>query len=596
MSSGAADDVIALCATGSDVAAFAGGGATIFAVTAAAAAEADRRSLRYRELPYGTADEVAQTRRCVAAPIRSWINAADALVHEQWPGAGPHFRPAAGSHLVLWSLIGEVHVAMRALRRLIEAERPRVLALRKPHGEVIPLDLAVRPPALLFIAEDIARRTGVAVDVADGEHIPPREGLGTHSTLGISARRFLSLAKQWTMRPRHAATLVVGGGYDLAPLVDELRKRRAPVAFFRSHLRLGVDHEETARLVELARSDYRLLGCLQELEIADIQFIQRLLDTWWTSYVPALWDAFVDARAVLRRRRHDAVVAAEAGGGSAASAALQAAAEVGVRRFVYQHGSTFVLDATLWEGWLDNADELLVYGEGTVARIHETVRADFRPSTAITPVGSARLDRRPDETPKRGSPRRILYVPTLFGTYGRMLGDLADYPDAPYYRLQKEVLRLFVGRDDVQLIYKVGSATNAHENPIPALLREHVPTAHVIDAPSPAKLAREVDAIIVDHPVTALAEALVTSAPTVVFAPAGVQASTETDMALRLLRRRALVATDGEAFVLAVRELLDGTIDADSFDRSFVRRYVTHCDDGAAAARAVDAITSRATE
>jgi len=101
-----------------------------------------------------------------------------------------------------------------------------------------------------------------------------------------------------------------------------------------------------------------------------------------------------------------------------------------------------------------------------------------------------------------------------------------------------------------------------------------------------------VDAIIVDHVVTAIGEVLLTPKPLLVYMPHPHLSSPQAKM---MLEKRATVAETPAEFVAQVRAFLQAGkyLELENPDTEFLRTYCTHLDDGLSAQRAADVILQR---
>jgi len=182
----------------------------------------------------------------------------------------------------------------------------------------------------------------------------------------------------------------------------------------------------------------------------------------------------------------------------------------------------------------------------------------------------------------------ILYVPTVFGTYGRAVGDLAAYPEVSYLEIQQCILRIFTEFPDLRLIYKDLIVANDPNRVMPEFIRRHVPNASV-SYQRLTDLMWSVDAIILDHALTALSEVVLTRKPLIVYLP---QPNSSSREARAALRKRATVAETPGDFAQAVRAFLTSRDFSELVepDQDFLRLYCTHKDDGRSAERAAEVV------
>jgi hypothetical protein len=177
------------------------------------------------------------------------------------------------------------------------------------------------------------------------------------------------------------------------------------------------------------------------------------------------------------------------------------------------------------------------------------------------------------------------------GVWGKSLSDETGYADVAYFELQERIIRLFAGFPHVRLLYKDVPSPTVW-NPIPDLIRREIPNGRAVFAPRLAELVWAVDAIILDHVITALGEALLTRKQMVVYDPYLPGNTLEPPEAKTLLRKRAVVAETPDEFVEAVRSFLiaNDFSEINMPNDEFLRAYSTHLNDSRSAQRAVDEI------
>jgi hypothetical protein len=278
---------------------------------------------------------------------------------------------------------------------------------------------------------------------------------------------------------------------------------------------------------------------------------------------------------------------------------LQAARAHHIPTAIYQHGSTARLDAIMWWAFLANADKLIVYGEGTAKTLRTNlVDTGFQPS-AIIVAGSSRLDHLQKnahstaiKNPRSDRNLRVLYVSTFLEGYGYLFPSLAGYEAVEYFELQQRIMKIFSGFPKIELWYKDISAINSLPNPLPDFIQRNVPNAHVIRNRPLIDFLRQADLVIVDQIGTALGEALLTSAPLIVYAPGKDHEVPGLPQDRLLLARRATVCETAPMFEQKIREFLtqgDFTPISNP-DSEFLKAYGTHLNDGYSARRAAAAL------
>ncbi len=318
--------------------------------------------------------------------------------------------------------------------------------------------------------------------------------------------------------------------------------------------------------------------------------------------MPRLWASYLAAERRMRKRPFDAVVLSDLGSGDFGSMVRQVAAGAGVPTYLYQHGGSADLDAPSLLPWVRGPDGLLLYGTGTEADLAATVPPSIGRTAAFHAVGSATLDEldAKGRTPHHRRLRRtlqakdsrplVLYAPTHFATYFRAVGQLADHPVVPYFELLQRVLSLFAEADGVRLVFKDFSVANDETRVISDFIRSTVPDA-IITTVSLRDVMWAVDAIVVDHVITAASEVLLTDVPCTFYMPSTTPQATK---ARCLLRAASTVEETEQGFVDAVRRLISTTEFPPVLnrDRSFLSAYGTGRDDKLSARRAADVIIS----
>jgi len=411
-----------------------------------------------------------------------------------------------------------------------------------------------------------------------------------------------------TGRPRVLAT---GVGYDLEPLILELRRRgvavmrlkdNTPVAFANGN-RDSVGADMRQRLNDAGDrllTESALWDPLKRWGVGRTPLLSRPLKYWWDNLVPVLWSRYQQTTHLLKRKKHDALITTDCGATTWGGPDCEAAFTSGVPRWCLQHGGSTGADSKIWQMYLRASETFLVAGDGTVQELEQNRPSFLRGCGSFTPVGSSRLDqlRRQSSSQENlelrralhlGDPRPIvLYVPNSFGTYGRAISDLAAFPEVSYMELQQDVLRLWNDFTQVRLLYKELIVANDPNRVMSSFVREHIPNGTVTNQRL-TDLMWAVDAIIVDHPITALGEVLLTKKRVVAYMPKPNASHPEAKL---LLEKRAIVAETPAGFIDAVSSFLAAGefSELTESDDQFLRWYCTHGDDGRSAERAANAI------
>jgi hypothetical protein len=622
-------DALAFCENVGHIdAARATGKAEILALTPAAAWACQQRGLCYYKLEdfYSPTELVAQYSSIFGIELQ-WLNWLDGRLQEVIPHfAVAGFRAASAYQGLLMTLLDEFYVGQFILRR--------VLAHTKPSEILYCSDVPMMPPAHLqhlrsvipALLPQLSAEAGSSLrELAEPDLPNPIGGIPRRlpGVIGPAIKNELRLLRYAGLRaylrscmiaPSSAApVLFVGHGYDLDPLALALRRKRCRVEWLDNDLPSCVCAdaplvaELTARWPE-ACAMHGLWAPFAEWGLKPPGRAQSALQHWWQHVVPHLWAGYQRATARLRRKRYVAVVSWEAGTGTLSAPMLQAAQARQVPRIIYQHGSTGRLRICdpLWHSWLSNSDIFLCYGSATQAHIDQARSINHmlaRPHA----VGSARLEsvlqrlkmeriRATRAKLMNKDPRPIvLYVPIIFGGYGRdVSGELSGYPNVSYLELQQRVLRQFAEFPGVHLVYKDLVAAAGWHNPIPDFIRQQIPNGTTILNPRLTDLVWAVDAIIVDHIITALGEAALTRKRLIVYDGGSPSSDREPPTARAALERRARVASTPEEFVAFTRAFLEANdfSELPEPDDTFLRACVTHQNDGGAVERAADLILS----
>jgi hypothetical protein len=573
----------------------------------------------------------------VFAEEMEWVDWVDMFLQRTIPVFGQaRFRPAMCIVFLLQNLFDEFYAASYILNRLLQQTRPGQIWYWRNPSPRIPHFLHPQDSVYPAILPNVAERHGVYLNVIS-DIVSPRSQPTLGNKAGVNDRisflrpflgdRTLGEARQL----RHAglsryvrsrlksvardrgSVLVLGGSYDLEPLVLRLRECGLRIEWL---TKLSPEDADSA-LGEAIRSELsKQWQFIVEREefwapfanwgIGRNHLAESILSFWWHRMIPKYWEGYQRAYKVLAERSPTAVVTWEAGGGTLIGAMLQAAETLGVSSLIYQHGSTARLSGYWWYGWLAHAGRLLVYGDGTATQLQRTWPHIGHARAKIVPVGSARLDAiRASMTPRRirtirrrlvGNDTRpiLLYAPAYFGGYGRAFSDAACYPDVSYFELQQRVVRLFAEFPNVLLLYKdFRIAMSGMWNPIPDFIAKHVPNGRVINAPPPlAEVFWAVDGIIIDHVITALGEALLTRKRIIVYDGGGLDSIPEPPEARILLRKLAVVAEAVDEFVQQVRAFLEAGdfSEIENPNDDFLRAYSTHLNDGNSVDRAASEV------
>jgi hypothetical protein len=542
------------------------------------------------------------------------------------------FKPASAVTFLLQLLFAEIWATATSLREFLEALRPNRVALWPPVITHIPWYLQPSVSPLSAILPRVASASGIEVITLSAQ--TPELTPVTRAEVSSYFKRLLKWSKrqlrqswafsEWAaLRASGLAAylkqfdsdapriLISGFGYDLTPLAGELRQRSARVVQL-------LDELPPARLLTqspplpaplrrvLAAAGSRLLEepnlwkPLEQWGLGRTPLWAMPLHFWWYRIVPELWINFQRVRRLLQSTRPAALITWDAGANTLSGAAVNAATAVRVVCCVYQHGGSSGSDAKIWQMYLRHTDSFLVYGQQTLIELQQSCPPSLNCVAELIPVGSARLDLiRQQHLPEKSRQLRarlragdsrpiILYVPTVFATYGRAIGDLAAYPDVSYFELQQIILKLWLEAPEIRLLYKELIVANDPNRVMPEFIRKYIPNG-TVTRQRLTDLMWAVDAIVVDHAITALSEVLLTNKPLIVYMPKPNAAGPQAKI---LLQKRAAVAETPDEFAAHVRALLHAGRypELENPNDEFLQAYCTHLNDGRSAERAAEVI------
>lgn len=411
----------------------------------------------------------------------------------------------------------------------------------------------------------------------------------------------------WAERSGRPHVLALYDRYDVAALLAELRQDGIGATL----ARYTIDPEGDAETRWPADIDWAAMwtrvrgeaSLWRQVDDLGLQAVRSALETrlgaWWRATMPRAWRQYGRARRWLEKRRPLAVISPVIWG-HRDSAILAAAKRLGIPRIMYQHGG-FVGTCEYWGGWehIDflNADLYLMYGDGVRDYFRERSERHALPSTRVEVVGSARLDH---VLARRGASdvdvlrdryrvsgrRLILYITDMIMGYQRGLR-AATYPAVRYFELLQRVVGVFADAPGTRLLFKGIPGTDKFLNPMPEVLARDLPDAVVVSHVPLTDLMWCADAIVVDHPSTALLEVLQTPEPILVYCD-GRSLQLRPEARALLLERVELVEDEAE-FVERLRAFLDRATEPPSNDE-FLRSHGTHLGDGRSAERAAEAV------
>jgi hypothetical protein len=559
----------------------------------------------------------------------TWLDDWAQLTIREFHGTG--FRPANAVSFLLQFLLAEIWATTTNLREFLNSTKPVRVAYWSPqtiqvpwwlHPDVHPatvlIQTAVEPDVeLLNLSNEfpeLSPQPPVKSDVPLRARLPGwLKGYLRESNLfsKLETTQKFGLKPFLALRRNGARILVSGSGYDLEPAILHLYGSGTRVSRLRDNRPL-IESGQAARSVpqslrkQLEDSWSKLSGQdelwrpLNKWKIGKSELFSRAMHFWWHNVVPGLWLRYEQVTRAIKEKKITGLITVDAGATTWGGPSCQAAFASGVPRFIFQHGGTFGGDACIWQTFLRAGDAFLAWGDGVGKDLERTHPSSFTDSARVVSVGAGRLDKlRKNNSPQKikklreliqnGDPRPIImYVPTIFGTYGRAISDIAGLPDVSYLELLQSVLGLWKETPEVRLLYKDFAVANDWTRVVPDFINAQIPNG-TVTRHRLSDLVCAVDAIVLDHPLTALTEALLTSKPMVVYVPKPHKSSPE---AIALLRKRAKVAETPDEFVDAVRRLLRlrNFSDLSAPSDEALRRYGTFLNDGRSAARAAKVI------
>ncbi|MFN8455087.1 MAG: hypothetical protein U0401_10555 [Anaerolineae bacterium] len=545
------------------------------------------------------------------------------------------FRAASAATYLLQFFFAEIWATSVNIRELLEAINPTQVALWPPHITSVPSNLQPRVSPLAILAPPIVRQYGI--DFVDlSEQAPGLRPITPTVELPLDRKSFISGIKAW-LRQKPLITDIVQTGldglwpylkplrsgaprilfsgytYDLSSLARALRKQGAHITCLSDKLSgqapglssLAYNILDDTVLTEAGGrllQTSELWKPLEQWGVERTPLWDKPLHFWWHQLVPQFWSHYQQVRQLLSQHKFTALVTWDSGGDTLSGGATNAAERAGVPRYIYQHGGSSGLDAKRLQMYLRFSDTFLVHGQQTVDELRQSCPPFLQPCAQVISVGSGQLDllrqqnkpeniRRLRAHLQAGDNRPlIMYIPTCFGTYGRAISDLAAHPDVSYFELQQTVLKLWQEMPEVRLLYK--EFIIVPNDPNNTVMRDFVQTqipGAIVTNQRLTDLMWAVDAIVVDHVITAISEILLTKKPVVVYMP---QPNTSSPQAKSLLQKRATVTETPLDFIAEVRNLLQKRQypELENPNTEFSQAYSTHSNDGCSAERAASFI------
>jgi hypothetical protein len=411
----------------------------------------------------------------------------------------------------------------------------------------------------------------------------------------------------WAMRRARARVACVGSLAEHPAITRALRRYRLrvdPTPELAGRLEVhDTSEQRVAKTLAAVWSDIaasKELWSLTDLIANELRgVLDSLLREVVTGEVPRLWAKFLAARRWLEAGSYPAIFGTEPQTTDAGSYLL-AAESLGIPRLCMSHNPpNSVADFQIADivGPIQ-CDEFLVPGPADVPYFTSfDHRLGVFPRARIVPVGAPRFDTMRRRTARVEGPAddgvfTVLYVPTSFTGYVRFFSE-GSSSDVEYFELQQRIFRSLSRQSHVRVLYKP-FPSNWVVDPVPDFLAREVPNAEVVKG-SVIEMIHVVDAVIIDFPSTALAEAAMTDRPLAVHA--GEQWCPLFPRAKALLKKRALVSSTPEEFEANVNRLVTRSAEVKRLaDPTFRREHVTYLDDGQSAERIAARIALAAQE
>jgi len=319
---------------------------------------------------------------------------------------------------------------------------------------------------------------------------------------------------------------------------------------------------------------------------------------WLNTVVPIIWKSLLQARSYFQAHHPDAVLTSSPWKPEQFGM-LRAARSLGIPTIIFQHGAfEGSCEYTIYDMTdMRHADYFFVYGDGIAAYLRERAERLNEKRAEIVAVGSPRLDSMMGAADGGSSVRKrlgvstsermVLYLPTAYQHNWYMSREA--YLGPMYFQLLIRVVDLFSEFPEIRFVYKPFPDTAP--DPIARVIGERLPNCTVVTDISPLELMRAGDAIVIDLPSTALVEALLTPKPVLVLADSGF--ITLRPEARTMLEKRVTLAETPDDFLTKLRIFLssENFPEPPDPDRSYLRSYGTHLDDGLSAERALAALT-----
>jgi len=595
--------------------------ATIVAVTPGAAWRCQQLGVPYDVLDRSVS-AVAMTAfgEATTEAAYRWAAWCDFTLAKQVPSlAEPGFTPARAQLYYIKRCLDAHILPASLLRRFVESVRPARLVVFAQERPTFP-DFTVAPgrPYFAWLAEAaVGDLTGVEVwPVPSGETREPpplaaKPRLADRLAPAVVARRLIRALRDLRACLPGPRVAWLGRGYDWEQIAPELEQRGVRVIECSERIVMGRGRTVTgpSALREQMRATWLAVrekadlwapldAVTPRLRVVAAPFLEQL----WVTEIPRIHQMFVEARNWLQRRRIGTMVSVDIQSPFMGAASM-AARNLGLTRVMSIHtppGGAAELQVQDAIGPI-LSDVYLLNGTGDEAYFG-TLAARFGTFERARNVlnGSVRLERLAETGPLsaarvkariRGKDTRpiVLYVPAAFeGPLRYFNGGFNS--DVAYLELQQRILRICAQFPGVRVLYKPRTRDNGADV-MEQFISRCVPNGDVTWTPM-TDLLWAVDAVVIDHPSTTLAEASMTDKPLLIYGDRIWGRLLPT--AKGALAHRALVSESPDEFASQVQSFLERNdfTPLTSPDATFRRLFVTHLDDGCARDRAATLVES----
>jgi len=410
-----------------------------------------------------------------------------------------------------------------------------------------------------------------------------------------SSRNYRGL---WNLLARNRdVLLVVNAPYEWANILPKLTQAGWKILFVSERCfrdQKETDVERPAKSFDKIESDPVLTSYFKMAGIDYYPLLKTRLASIWESS-PQQFEGVTRKVAELSRRYKISALLRCSSASGIDHAINESARRMGVPVFVWQHGAvSHYRRITQFRDYADlmSTDYAFVFGED-VAEAYAHYGRTF--PAKVIPVGAPSLDSiaSSDCAAERTDIRRkkrVLYATSNYMQNHWYYGWTPPYSDRQLLRDQiriLEYLRAASERGSIELIVKLHPAAEYSEPPWVANLR--LAGVRIVKGEESFEdMLKKSEAIVLDFPSTTLLQAIATERPVFVltshcFFP---------EQAQLMLSKRAVTADNTGDLILALQGFVESGVNpADVSDKSFLKAYGTHLNDGESASRAISILS-----